>query len=297
MRQDIKIADKVKEVTQRKATISASMSASTASFYRKIPQNKEELFNCAPEHALEEIKKLSILKINEMDGLSLRMGEFSSLHLQRIDAFKEIDPATQRFLFKVLLLHQFEHLNLSYSSLDDSELKSLLEKTGKHLKVLDLRSCSNLTDKSIESINQYCPVLEELYLSRCNHITNFTIGWLENSVVLKNLKVLHLADCPNLRSFEIDAPELITLKIQGNPLLNPSENLANSLHNVGVALFNLGRHAEALEYYQQAIEMKRQLFKGPHQNIANSLNNVGCELELALEETPRLWSITSKLSR
>ena len=50
------------------------------------------------------------------------------------------------------------------------------------------------------------------------------------------------------------------------------------MYNVGEALCKLGRHAEALEYYQQALEMRRQLFKGPHQDIANSLHNVGVAL-------------------
>ena len=58
----------------------------------------------------------------------------------------------------------------------------------------------------------------------------------------------------------------------------PHQDIANSLHNVGQALYKLGRHAEALEYSQQALEMRRQLFKGPHKDIANSLHNVGIAL-------------------
>ena len=59
----------------------------------------------------------------------------------------------------------------------------------------------------------------------------------------------------------------------------PHQDIADSLHNVGVDLANLGRYAEALEYYQQALEMRKQLFKEPHQDIADSLHNVGMSLD------------------
>ena len=47
----------------------------------------------------------------------------------------------------------------------------------------------------------------------------------------------------------------------------------------GKTLFSLGKHAEALEYYQQILEMRKKLFKDPHQDIADSLHNVGNDLD------------------
>jgi len=274
-RQDIRTGDKAKEVTQRRAIESTTMTGSTVSFYRKIPQNKEELLNCAPQHAIEEIETHAILKINEGNGLSLRRGEFSSLDLQRKDIFKEITPANQRSLFKSLSLYKFEQLNLSFSCLEDMELKDILEKTGEYLKVLNLRDCSNLTEKAVGFISQYCPLLEELYLSRCSKIKTFTVGWFQNAVVFSNLKILHLTSCQNLRSFKIDAPKLTALKIEGTP---PNQDLALSLNNVGIALSILGRYAEAQEYQKLAFEMGKQFFKEPHENLAVFLTNIGLNL-------------------
>jgi EIN3-binding F-box protein len=40
------------------------------------------------------------------------------------------------------------------------------------LKELDVRSCSNLTDESIEAVARGCPSLTSLYVDGCSEITN-----------------------------------------------------------------------------------------------------------------------------
>ena len=51
--------------------------------------------------------------------------------------------------------------------------------------------------------------------------------------------------------------------------------VARSLNNVGIAYQTLGKAAKALEYLEQALEMRKALHTENHPAVANSLNNVG----------------------
>ncbi|CAF1211395.1 unnamed protein product, partial [Didymodactylos carnosus] len=48
-----------------------------------------------------------------------------------------------------------------------------------------------------------------------------------------------------------------------------------SLNSVGTGYDTLGDARKGLEYFEQALEMRRDLYKESHPDVAKSLNNVG----------------------
>ncbi|RNA12680.1 tetratricopeptide repeat [Brachionus plicatilis] len=52
-------------------------------------------------------------------------------------------------------------------------------------------------------------------------------------------------------------------------------DIADSLNNIGVSYYNLGKHQESLEYDIKALEMRQKLLPENHPEIARSLNNIG----------------------
>ena len=229
-KEGIKTADQVKVVTRRRNTESMSMTKSEGSFFENIPESVKELENYTPEHAYKEIEKLSAIHFEGFFGT----GELATLENGK--GMQGIDEITQKYLFKAFLLHTFEHLNLSHSILRDEELELFLEKSGKTLKVIDLRHCPNLTEKTITTIVDRSKALEKLYLSHCAGIKNFayaTQGFFGTisyqKAHLPHLKVLHLGDCKALESIQIDAPNLAFLKANDNPALKSYDLGSTSL--------------------------------------------------------------------
>ena len=211
----IETADKVKWVTGRKNSESMSMTQSQASFYGHLPKNTDEIKDYSPKLAYEEIKQLAVLNFKGFFFQS--EGKLATLER----GMEGIDPNTQKYLFKVFVLHTYEHLNLSNSILTDTDLEAFLGKSGESLKILDLRHCPHLTDKSISLIIKHCTALKKLYLSRCLGIKRFLIPrWVGTDPVrFPKLQTLHLSHCPSLTTFNIEALKLKVLKVDNNPRL------------------------------------------------------------------------------
>jgi tetratricopeptide (TPR) repeat protein len=51
--------------------------------------------------------------------------------------------------------------------------------------------------------------------------------------------------------------------------------VADSLNNLALSYKSQGRYEEAEPYYQQALEMRRELLGHRHPDVAQSLNNLG----------------------
>ncbi len=53
-------------------------------------------------------------------------------------------------------------------------------------------------------------------------------------------------------------------------------DLAESLSNIGVIYYRLGKHEESLKWYTECLEMKKRLYQNTdHADLAASLNNIG----------------------
>ncbi|KAG5984052.1 hypothetical protein E4U55_006187 [Claviceps digitariae] len=78
--------------------------------------------------------------------------------------------------------------------IDDGAFLSLPEKrTYEHLRILDLTSCSRLTDAAVEKIIQVAPRLRNLVLAKCRNITDVAVNAISN--LGKNLHYVHLGHC------------------------------------------------------------------------------------------------------
>ncbi|KAK3326143.1 hypothetical protein B0H66DRAFT_147851 [Apodospora peruviana] len=81
--------------------------------------------------------------------------------------------------------------------IDDYAFLSLpANKTYEHLRILDLTSCQQLTDRAVEKIIDVAPRLRNLVLAKCRHITDAAVYAI--SRLGKNLHYLHLGHCGHL---------------------------------------------------------------------------------------------------
>jgi F-box and leucine-rich repeat protein GRR1 len=81
--------------------------------------------------------------------------------------------------------------------IDDSAFLSLpASKTYEHLRILDLTSCSRLTDRAVEKIIDVAPRLRNLVLAKCRNITDAAVYAI--SRLGKNLHYVHLGHCGHI---------------------------------------------------------------------------------------------------
>ncbi|MEA3324551.1 MAG: tetratricopeptide repeat protein, partial [Euryarchaeota archaeon] len=51
--------------------------------------------------------------------------------------------------------------------------------------------------------------------------------------------------------------------------------LATTLNNIGTAWYDLGEHKKAIEYYERALSIDREVYGERHPAVAIDLNNIG----------------------
>ncbi|KAG6010387.1 hypothetical protein E4U21_006951 [Claviceps maximensis] len=78
--------------------------------------------------------------------------------------------------------------------IDDGAFLSLPDKRiYEHLRILDLTSCTRLTDAAVEKIIEVAPRLRNLVLAKCRNITDVAVNAISN--LGKNLHYVHLGHC------------------------------------------------------------------------------------------------------
>jgi F-box and leucine-rich repeat protein GRR1 len=81
--------------------------------------------------------------------------------------------------------------------IDDSAFLSLPPaRYYEHLRILDLTSCSRLTDRAVEKIIDVAPRLRNLVLAKCGNITDAAVYSIAR--LGKNLHYVHLGHCRNI---------------------------------------------------------------------------------------------------
>jgi F-box and leucine-rich repeat protein GRR1 len=68
--------------------------------------------------------------------------------------------------------------------------------TYEHLRILDVTSCSRLTDRAIEKIIEVAPRLRNLVFAKCKNLTDVSVNAI--SKLGKNLHYLHLGHCTQI---------------------------------------------------------------------------------------------------
>ncbi|KAI1474387.1 RNI-like protein [Daldinia eschscholtzii] len=80
--------------------------------------------------------------------------------------------------------------------IDDGAFLSLPSKIYEHLRILDLTSCTRLTDRAVEKIIEVAPRLRNLVLAKCSNITDTAVYAI--SRLGKNLHYVHLGHCRHI---------------------------------------------------------------------------------------------------
>jgi len=81
--------------------------------------------------------------------------------------------------------------------IDDAAFLSLpVNRTYEHLRILDLTSCSELTDRAVEKIIDVAPRLRNLVLAKCRRITDAAVYSIAR--LGKNLHYVHLGHCGHI---------------------------------------------------------------------------------------------------
>ena len=208
--------EQIKTITGRDSSVSISMSDSSALYQGSPEQQQQEDYQL--ESDLNEVR----LFINmDVQDFSRKEGDFAELKkgFRTEKGTPPINEITQRLLLQELLKYKYSKLNLSCCQvLTDEDLQIFLKKSGKELISLDLRECPKITDQIIKEISEKCPNLEELYLSGCNGLLNIR-GWLPRFLDFRELKVLDISGCKNLKGVRINAPKLQDLNVGNNPNL------------------------------------------------------------------------------
>ena len=213
-------SQRIKEITGRDGSKSISMTLSNAAVFNKLPKATDPQTPYLPETALKEVGHLIAMNF---DLIIFEQKENAPCKLHKgFLSDPPIEQETQEILLEALMVHTFDHLNLSHCAvLTHRHLKQLMAKSGPYLTHLDLRHCPQMTQEALPYILK-CPKLEELYLSHCEGMERFAVSRLARSdapAELPKLKTLHLSHCPSLTTFNIKAPELKVLKVDNNPRL------------------------------------------------------------------------------
>ncbi|KAI8959262.1 RNI-like protein [Daldinia sp. FL1419] len=80
--------------------------------------------------------------------------------------------------------------------IDDGAFLSLPPKMYEHLRILDLSSCTRLTDRAVEKIIEVAPRIRNLVLAKCSNITDAAVYAI--SRLGKNLHYVHLGHCRHI---------------------------------------------------------------------------------------------------
>ncbi|CAG8518470.1 3157_t:CDS:2 [Diversispora eburnea] len=90
--------------------------------------------------------------------------------------------------------HQIQNLSLAWNtSLSDASINKISTVCGDKLRTLDLTNCEKVSDRSMNSISQYCIKLRELRVSYCRGVSEIGV----KSVIegCEGLKLLDLVGC------------------------------------------------------------------------------------------------------
>ena len=215
----------LKKATGKKASSSMTSSQAHRASLGRVPRADEVESRqfYAPEQALKELFVLEMQRCSE-SVLVTKTDDGTTVdsYFKRMTKNGAPDLERQRLILKTLShFTDIKRLNLAgCAALTDELLADLLTAHGDKLVSLDLRYCDRITNVAPIAA---APHLEELYLSHCPGIKEVgrSAGFLtsEESVEFNTLKIFHIAHCQNLRTLRITAPNLTTIKANGNPLL------------------------------------------------------------------------------
>lgn len=176
-----------------------------------------------PIQALEELARIRVemqaqtlsnvkAKLITLRADNLLLNSSWSGLLKSLD-FSQLTLSEQSALLKIIQKKTLQELSLvNCESLTDDLLKKCKLD---HLKSIDLRGCTKITDSAIEYLAKHATELEVLNLANLTNIKE--VGSKNKPIKFANLKNLNLAGCSKLKKLFIDAPLLNYLNVTDCP--------------------------------------------------------------------------------
>jgi small GTP-binding protein len=170
----------------------------------------------------EAINELKIFVLEPIgDSLKVKVNSDDSFDVEIDLRARENPSLSERERQKAILTkkisgHSYRRLIINGCViLDATLLKTVIEHSKQTLNYLDLRQCPLIDEVGIQYLANDFPNLEQLYLSECKGLKRLASTFLGivRPLVFKTLKVLHAARCVELNHVELEAPELIELKL------------------------------------------------------------------------------------
>ncbi|KAG6028963.1 hypothetical protein E4U41_000530 [Claviceps citrina] len=152
-------------------------------------------------HLAHSCKFIKRLKLNECDQLHdnaiLAFAEHCP-NILEIDLHECYQIGNSPITSLLSKGHCLRELRLaSCTQIDDGAFLSLPDKRlYEHLRILDLTSCTRLTDAAVDKIIQVAPRLRNLVLAKCRNITDVAVNAIAK--LGKNLHYVHLGHCGHI---------------------------------------------------------------------------------------------------
>ncbi|KAI0470911.1 hypothetical protein GGR56DRAFT_120021 [Xylariaceae sp. FL0804] len=163
--------------------------------------NCKQISNESMVQLAESCRFIKRLKLNDCDQLNdLAVLAFANNcpNILEIDLHQCFNIGNEPVTALLAKGQSLRELRLAHCELvEDTAFLSLPPpKTYEHLRILDLTSCTRLTDRAIEKIIDVAPRLRNLVLAKCNNITDAAVYAI--SRLSKNLHYVHLGHCRNI---------------------------------------------------------------------------------------------------
>ncbi|KAI0439919.1 hypothetical protein F4803DRAFT_21943 [Xylaria telfairii] len=144
------------------------------------------------------IKRLKLNDCNQLNDAAVLAFANNCPNILEIDLHQCINIGNEPLTALLSKEQSLRELRLaSCENVDDGAFLALPPyRTYENLRILDLTSCSRLTDRAVEKIVAVAPRLRNLVLAKCSNITDVAVHAI--ATLQKNLHYVHLGHCRNI---------------------------------------------------------------------------------------------------
>ncbi|TRX93239.1 hypothetical protein FHL15_005818 [Xylaria flabelliformis] len=144
------------------------------------------------------IKRLKLNDCNQLNDAAVLAFAMNCPNILEIDLHQCTNVGNEPVTALLSREQSLRELRLaSCENVDDGAFLALPPyRTYENLRILDLTSCSHLTDRAVEKIIDIAPRLRNLVLAKCSNITDVAVHAIAK--LQKNLHYVHLGHCRNI---------------------------------------------------------------------------------------------------
>ncbi|KAI1437416.1 RNI-like protein [Xylaria sp. CBS 124048] len=148
-------------------------------------------------HSCRFIKRLKLNDCNQLNDTAVLAFAHNCPNILEIDLHQCTNIGNDPISALLSREHSLRELRLANCDLiDDTAFLTLPSKTYENLRILDLTSCTRLTDRAVEKIIDVAPRIRNLVLAKCSNITDAAVHAIAK--LQKNLHYVHLGHCRHI---------------------------------------------------------------------------------------------------